>query len=79
MFVTYLSLLLLMLIRFVAMRSRWSRRPGRQGKGKHALSGAASRVIPACPALLARGSRGLFSHSGERLTAVDSGNACSHR
>eukprot|EP00959_Pyramimonas_sp_CCMP1952_P323747 6775523-Pyramimonas_sp.AAC.1 len=73
--VAYLSLLLLMFIRFVAMRLQLSHRPGRHGKDRHVLSGAASRVMLACPAPLAWGSRGLFSNSRGQAIAIDSGNS----
>eukprot|EP00959_Pyramimonas_sp_CCMP1952_P270299 5650246-Pyramimonas_sp.AAC.1 len=58
-------------IRLVAMWPRWSHRLCRQGKGKHRLPGAASRAIFACPAPLAKGSRGLQNNSGGRPAAVD--------
>eukprot|EP00959_Pyramimonas_sp_CCMP1952_P262432 5487210-Pyramimonas_sp.AAC.1 len=66
-----------MLIRFVAMWSRWSHRLSRQGKDRHGLPGTAGRAIFSCPALLARGSRGLCNNSGGRPAAVDFDNACS--
>eukprot|EP00959_Pyramimonas_sp_CCMP1952_P335468 7023952-Pyramimonas_sp.AAC.1 len=72
----YLSLLLLMLIRFVAMCLQWSHLPGRRGKDRHVLPGTATRDILACPVPLAWGSCGLLSNSGGQPIAIDPDSAC---
>eukprot|EP00959_Pyramimonas_sp_CCMP1952_P418741 8771961-Pyramimonas_sp.AAC.1 len=62
-------LVVLMLIRLMAMCSRWSHRLSRQGKGKHGPLGTASRALFACPAPLAGGSRGPRNNSGGQPAA----------
>eukprot|EP00959_Pyramimonas_sp_CCMP1952_P057954 1209754-Pyramimonas_sp.AAC.1 len=59
MIVASFSLILLTLTCLLEMWSRYSYRLSRQGKGRHRLPGTASRALVACPAPLARGSRGL--------------------
>eukprot|EP00959_Pyramimonas_sp_CCMP1952_P039871 833608-Pyramimonas_sp.AAC.1 len=62
---------MLVLVYFADRLSRRPHRLSRQGRCRHRLPGTASRALPARPALLGKGSRGLPHNSSDRPLMVE--------